>query len=817
MRTRSLLLAVLLCAAAAGASAQGSDLRGTVTDTATGRPLAGAAVEAPDVARVTATDSAGHFVLTGLPGAVRLVVRAVGYETREIAEASGRLNVALVAVETGEAVLGEAVVTDTRPEATRPERQVEMGRVALSGADVRAMPALLGESDVLRTLQLLPGVRGGQDGGAGLVVRGGSPDQTLVLLDGVPVYNAAHLFGFLSTFNGDAVDTAELTSGAYPARYGGRLGSVLDVQTRDGDLKRAHVQGQLGILSARILAEGPLVPGRLSALVSARRTYVNTLAAPFVARANARAAERGDIQVQPRVSFDDLNARVAWRPSDRDRVSVSVYDGGDSFGFETVDPVEACTPGMGCRSTGTTDAFGGGLDWGNRVASLRYTRVVSPRVLATAALTSSDYRLNVALDVEDGVGGDMPRTSRARYRSAIRDRVARVDLDVAAGRGHTLRLGASVSAYRFTPGALSLSLSGEDAGTGAALDTLLGSDATRAAEGAVYAEDEIRVGRLALSLGLRAALYTAGRWRYPSVEPRVSAAFRLHDRVALKASAARTQQPVHLLTTGAGVGLPADLWVPADSLGPERGWQMGVGVAASSPSGRTTLTLDAYRRAMRGLLAYRDGAGFTSATADYQDLVVTGSGSATGVEALVRHRTSRVTAWLAYTLARAERQFDALDAGQPFPYRYDHRHALAAVALVRLSRRLDVSAAFTYGTGDAVTLPTATYDAAEIDYGSVDYWVSADAQSRTATAYGPRNRYRLPAAVRLDVGATLFFRRGERPHALALSVYNATNRKNPFLTTYETQTDAATGTNRQQLIGVVLFPILPSLSYQFGF
>ena len=575
------------------------------------------------------------------------------------------------------------------------------------------------------------------------------------------------------------------------------------------------MQGQVGLISARLLTEGPLVPGRASFLVSGRRTYLNVLADPFVDRANARAAERGDVQVRPRVSFYDLNGRLAWRVSDRDHLEASVYDGGDDFGFETVDPVEACAPGMGCRATGATDAYGGGLDWGNRVASLRYARVVSSRVLATAALTSSRYGLDVALDSDVDMGGADPRSARARYRSAIRDRGARLDVSVNAGRGHALRLGVAVASRRFTPGALTLL--GQEAATGAAIDTLLGARGTTSLEASVYAEDEIALGRLILNPGLRVSTYVSGRFRYPSVEPRFSASLRVFPYVAIKASAGLTQQTLHLLTTGAGVGLPADLWVPADSLGPERGGQVALGLAGSSASGNTTWTLEGYRRRMRGLVAYRDGASFTSASSDYQDLVVTGRGWGSGLEALVRHRTDRVTAWLAYTLARADRQFDALDGGAPFPYRYDRRHGVSAVALVRLSRRLDVSAALSYASGDAITLPTATYDATELDYGNVDYWISSDANARRATAYGPRNRYRLPATLRLDVGATLFFRRGERPHALALSVYNATNRKNPFLTTYETQTDAATGLDRQQLIGVALFPILPSLSYQFGF
>ncbi len=325
------------------------------------------------------------------------------------------------------------------------------------------------------------------------------------------------------------------------------------------------------------------------------------------------------------------------------------------------------------------------------------------------------------------------------------------------------------------------------------------------------------MGRLALGLGLRAAAYVSGRHVYPSIEPRLSASFELVERVAVKASAARTQQPIHLLTTAAGIGLPADLWVPADSIGPERGWQGALGLAGSSRSGRLTWTLEGYWREMGGLVQYRDGAGFTSAFSDWQDLVVVGAGRSVGLEAFVQQRTDRATAWLAYTLARSDRRFPDLDGGAAFPYRYDRRHNVSGVAMVRVSRRFDVSAVGVYGTGDAVTLPVASFDATYLGARSVGYWIGSDAFAVEETAYGPRNRFRLPAYVRVDLGLTFYFRRGPRPHSLSLSVYNATNRKNPFLTTVQTRYDQATGAYRRQLVGVALFPVLPTVSYQFAF
>lgn len=806
------LLALLLTAPLAAPSASApAAVSGVVTDAETGEVLIGASVYAPALSIGAMTNAYGFYSLPLPADSVRLRISYVGFATRDTvvdARADVRLDIALAPEG-----LGEVVVEADEGVGARPEETPQMGQAALSGRDVQGVPALLGEADVLKAVQLLPGVRGGAEGTAGLYVRGGSPDQTLILLDGVPVYNSSHLFGFFSTFNGDAISRVELTKGAYPARYGGRLGSVLDVRLRDGNMEEIGGQGQVGLLSSRLLFEGPIVPGKASFLLSGRRTYIDVVARPFVTAAQAGSDE----QVDPTAYFYDLNAKVNWQPNDRDRLYLSLYGGADVFGFEITERYTDCAdaPGATCERIEVEDVSGGGLDWGNLTGALRYTRVLSPRAFAAVTLTASDYRFDVGADVEEGRGGPNPSVARVRYTSGIRDLGARLDVDLAVGQAHTVRVGGNLTVHRFTPGALSLT--GEDAREGIAIDTLLGSDRTIGADVVAYAEDEWRVSdRLTLGLGLHGAVYTTGGYTYPSLEPRFSAALQLRPRLAVKASAAVTQQPLHLLTSGAGIGLPADLWVPADSIGPQRGTQAAVGLAGSSRSGRTTWTLEGYWRDMRRLVAYREGAAFTTPFDDWQELVVTGNGTSRGVELFVQHRTERLTTWLGYTLARTDRQFDALNDGERFPFRYDRRHDLSTVALYRLSDAFDVSAAFVYGTGDAVTLPVAAYEGTQFQYSTVNRWIEGDFTDE-AVVYGPRNGHRLPAYVRLDLGATWYFRRGPRPHALSLNVYNATNQKNPFLTTFDNKYDPETGQSRQRLVGVALFPVLPTLSYQFSF
>ena len=817
------LVAVLVAPAALAQTAGTVVLSGRITDAETGEALLGATVYAThgERGRGAATNAYGYYSLPLPQGRSVVAVRFVGYATRLDTlqlRADRTLDVAL----SPDAALGE--VTVEADAAARPEATPQMGIQTMRGADIRALPALLGETDVLKAVQLLPGVRGGAEGTAGLYVRGGSPDQTLLLLDGTPVYNATHLFGFLSTFNGDAVNRVELTKGAFPARFGGRLASVLDVRLRDGDLERHRVQGQIGLLSTRLLAEGPIVPGKASFLISGRRSYVDVLARPFIAAAN----QESDEKVTPRAYFYDLNAKAHWTVSDRDRVYLSLYGGADVFGFDIVDTYASCFPnpdtGVEDCETPVEDRSGGGIDWGNLTGSLRYTRALSPRLFGALQATASDYDFNVGVRIEEQVGTPQATRAEARYVSGIRDLGLQGDLSWAAGRGHAVSFGASAATRSFTPGATSIF------GVGDVLaDTTLGADATGGLDLRAYAEDEwTPVPAFTLQAGLHGAVYTSEGRAFPSVEPRLSARLALAERVSAKASFAVTQQPLHLLTTGGGIGLPADLWVPAtDRVAPQRGWQAALGLGGSLPDGRTSWSAEAYTRRMDGLVAYRPGAAFVTPFDDWQDLVVTGEGRSSGLELYAEHRTDGLSGWLGYTLAKTDHRFDAFDSGAWFPYRYDRRHDLSAVALYQLSRRVDVSAAFVFGTGDAVTLARATYRRPRYEFGDPEEWLRTapdlygyGSNEREANAYGQRNGFRLPAYHRLDVGATLYFRRGPRPHALALNIYNAYNRKNPFVTTLDNDVPYVPGAEVQQrarLRGVAIFPILPTLSYQFSF
>ena len=758
-------------------------LSGTVTDAATGEALIGAAVYAPALGRGATTNAYGFYSLLLPAGPTRVTVSYVGLAPKDtvLEVGAGRFDAALEGAAGG---LGEVVV-----EAVESGPSTAYGSVALTGEDVQGLPALAGEADLLKALQRQPGVGGGVEGTSGLHVRGGTPDQTLVLLDGIPVYNASHLFGFVSVFNADAVTRAELFKGGFPARYGGRLSSVVDVRMREGNEVERQSHARIGLLSSQVLTEGP-IGDRGSYLVAGRRTYADLLAAPFLAAAG------GIDGVTPVAYFYDLNAKANARVSERDRLFLSLYAGRDRFAGRAED-----SDGLGERASG-------GIGWGNETAALRWTRTLGGRAFAATTVTASDYAFGVDASAQEAGAAE---SYGVDYRSGIRSVSAQTDLDWTPAAGHDVRLGAALSRHRYEPGVLVYDPSGT------ASDTTLGSDPTDSWEAAVYLEDDVRLGSALVSAGVRASGYAVDGTAFGAVEPRLGVRLEVGRGIAARASLARMTQYLHLLTTAGGLGLPADLWVPATArVGPERAWHVAAGLEGGTRA--TRWSADVYAKEMDGLVAYRETAGLLRADADWQDQVTTGGGRAVGLEVALSHAGPRTSAQLAYALSRADRQFDALEDGARFPYRYDRTHDLGLAVRHRLSRRVDVSAAFVYQTGQAVTLPAETYFA-----GSPNIVLTRDVLPTTGTSsgqvyvYGPRNGFRVPDTHRLDVGLEVFFRRGPRPHALSFDVYNVYNRANPYAVDVDIRTDPETGENRRVLVAQSLLPILPSVSYQFSF
>lgn len=795
--TRFGALALLLLASAAQGQ---TDVTGRVTDAETAEALVGATLVWAGGGAVTDLD--GRFRLA-LPAAADLRVSYVGYTAQTVRARPGeRLEVALVPDE----ALGEAVVQGSRD--GDGVRSTQMSAVTLSAAEAQSLPVLFGEVDLLKTIQLLPGVQSGGEGSTGLYVRGGGPDQNLVLLDGAPVYNPSHVLGFLSVFNAEAVEDVRLVTGGFPARYGGRLSSVVDVRMRDGDRRQFRAAGSVGIVATALTVEGPIVRDRASFVVSARRTYIDVLARPFLAsRTNGQSLT---------AYFYDLNARLSASLSPRDRVSASGYTGDDVY----------ATGNERSSSVGGTvyrERYVGGASWGNVAATARWDHSFGPIASLATSLVYARYRLDTTTRLEQRRTDSLAvplldQVQEATYGSGIADRIARVDLLVQPHPAHAVRVGASVARHAFNPGVgvLSYRLTAGAPETRSLTPTSFAYGTT---EADAYAEDDADLTPwLRVNAGLHGSLLrTAGR-TYTSLQPRLAARALVASGLSVKGSFSTMEQFLHLLTNS-GVNLPTDLWLSAtDVVPPQRAWQAAAGVAYES--GAWEATAEAYVKRMRNVIEYRPGASFLTPGQRWEDRVEVGTGRASGVELFLRRRTGRTTGWLGYTLSWSTRQFDGLENGAAFPYRYDRRHDVSAVLTHRFNRRLTLGATWVYGTGQAVTLATARFyengllDPSQLQ--QLDPRSNAPIVLPQLREYGSRGGYRMAPYHRLDVALSietggLPFVHGDSG-TLVVGATNVYNRHNPYF--LFAATDAAGSRSYRQ---ASLFPVLPTLAYRFRF
>lgn len=752
-------------------AADGFVVEGTVTDGETGVPLVGATVVSVASGRGTSTRPDGAFRLSVTRSPDVLRVSYVGYGAVELAVGQAQAGVGPVEIE----LLPTWSALGTVSVEAAPETAVEAvwsGASRVSAEDVRAMPQVLGEPDALKTLQLLPGVRAGKEGTAGLHVRGSGPGQNLVLLDGLPLYGTTHLFGFFSAFPTEALSDVVALRSAFPARYAGRLASVVDLRTRPGSSERTGVQASVGLLSSQVVVEGPILGG-LTGLVAVRRTYLDLFTRAL--------APPGGYSLDP--YFGDAYARVD-APLGPLTATFSGYASRDAFAFE--DP-------------GVSQSEAGRVGWANALGSARVRGAVGP-VAVEGGIGAVTYDLDMEQSVEhsDPDGGEVDRFESS-YGSEARDVRAWAQGASRTPWGSTVEVGGSWTAHRYTPAVTRVTTT---ATSGA--DTTAAGAPSSSVEAGVYAEHDTEVGPVRLSVGAHVGYYESGGFVDVSVQPRVAARLRLGD-YAVKGSYASSSQPVHLLTNGA-LGLPTELWLPATPMAPvatARQWSLG-GVYA--PAGSAwAVTVDGYVKRERGLVEYLDGASFADASAGrWEDVVALGDGRSVGLEVLVERQRGRLTGWLGYTLSRTTRSFPDLDGGTPFTASSDRTHDVSLVGRYRLRPGLSLQGSWVYTTGQAVTLPVGDF------YSCWDGGAGLETPCGVYAAYGPRNGARLPAYHRLDVAARLEWRDGRVAFSAGLT--NAYNARNPFNVT-GTGGGATSFFGREYderyLRGVTLFPVLP--------
>ena len=761
-------------------------LSGHVQDAASGEQLIGATVWCEDTKQGVAANTYGFYSLTLPEGKHDIIVTYIGYTPQrfEIDLSSNiKMDINLIAG----TKLKEAIVS--AESLNKIEEQVQMSKMEIPIDQVKRLPAIGGEVDLLKVLQLLPGVQSGGEGTSGLYVRGGSPDQNLMLLDGVPLYSVNHLFGFFSVFNADAVKNMSITKGGFPARFGGRLSSILEIHMKDGHMKEYHADATVSIIASKLTVEGPIVKDKASFMISGRRTYLDLLINPLIGLTNKN---NPDVQTDPRYFFYDLNGKLNWRIGSKDRLYLSAFKGEDDFGI-------ASSENYGISSS-TLDF---GLDWKNAIQALRWNHEWGPRLFSNSTLTHSIYEFNTGVDFTDISENFDSTRFAALYNSGIEDFAGRIDFDFAPNSRHYIKFGANWTNHTFSPGATALELNFGDV---VDYDTIIGPADIHSNEVFFYIEDEFELGeRLKFNIGVHRSLLMVQDTSYNSLQPRVALNYRLPGGYALKTSFARMAQFVNLLTNE-GRGLPTELWVPSTArIRPQQSWQVAMGIAKTF--GEIEVSLEGYYKEMDGLLSYKEGASFLfSLDTDWEDQVTQGIGNAYGAELLVQKKFGPTTGWIGYTLSWSNRQFDDINSGNWYPFTYDRRHDVSFVVTHDFTENWSGSAVWIYGTGRALTLSESTFSTYIPDgIGQGVYIFSAEVPSE-------KNAFRMSPYHRLDLSLTRTREGDNGTRHLIFSVYNAYNNLNPFFA----QTDEDDDGN-PVIREYGIFPIIPSIAWRYSF
>lgn len=770
-------------------TAQSFTISGTIVDDETGEQLISANIFSEQEGVGTTSNNFGFYSISLAQGETSLIFSYIGYESQKIdlnLNKDKRLDIRL----SSSVSLDEVEITAET--SRRIAEETQMSTVDIPILQIKKLPALLGETDVLKALQLLPGVQSGGEGQSGLYVRGGSPDQNLILLDGVPVYNVSHLFGFFSVFNSDAIKDVKLIKGGFPARYGGRLSSVLEINLKEGNQKKFKGQGSIGLIASKLTLEGP-IDDKTSFLVSARRTYIDVLARPIISAGFRREGQQGGTGY----FFHDINAKLNRKLSDKDKLYASFYTGTDNF-FLNVEDTEG----------NSRDFVDNVLKWGNETGVIRWNRIWRPKLFSNLSLTYTNYDITTEASFGTNfVNSDERLETGLAYTSGIRDFGLKFDFDFIPNPDHYVRFGFNSVYHTFIPGTFDLNL--EDSESDFLFETTLGQDTIGAGEFALYVEDEWKVNeKLNINAGLHGSGFALSDEFYASLQARLSLRYLLKEDLSLKASFASMRQYINLLAFE-GIGLPTDLWLPSTkTVRPQEAWQVAGGVAKQIGN-KYELTAEAYYKKMGNLIAFREGSGLFELT-DWQSRITQGEGGSYGAELFLQKRTGDFTGWLGYTLSWTNRQFDDLNFGNPFPFRFDRRHDISLVAQYQLSDRIHLSGTWVYGTGNAVTLANSRFIGINFDEPAI-------LQARDYEFFDSRNNFRLRSFHRLDVGISFSKQKKHHKRTWSFGAYNTYNRQNPFFIFFDSEFDPQTGMREQVLKQASLFPLIPYINYAFEF
>lgn len=606
-------------------------ISGYVTDGTSSETLIGANILESRQQQGTTTNPYGFYSITLPAGETELSFSYLGYTTRQYRLELSKDTLINVLMQDNNQ-LEEVVIVSDKAEAGITATQ--MGAQEIPIAQIKNTPSILGEADVMKTIQLMPGVQAGVEGSAGLYVRGGGPDQNLILLDGVPVYNVDHLFGFFSVFTPEAVKKVTLFKSSFPARFGGRLSSVVDVRSNDGDMKKYHGTLSVGLLSSKIQLEGPIIRDKTSFNISARRSYIDLIAKPFMPK---------DDKIS--YYFYDINAKINHKFSDRSRLFLNFYNGKDSYYFKTTDS----------SSSMYKDKMS--LNWGNTIATARWNYIFNQKLFSNTTVAYNKYRMDANSTVytkTNLIESISESNYHSNYHSGICDWSYLIDFDYNPTPAHHIKFGAGYLHHDFRPEVATSKIQEKEDGI-TKQDTLYNSisnSTIQAHEVSAYIEDNFDIGsRLRMNVGLHLSMFRVQKRNYFSAQPRVSARYQLTRHTALKASYTKMSQYIHLLSS-TPISMPTDLWVPVTSkIKPMQAHQYSLGSYYTGLPG-WEFSVEGYYKQMRNVLEYKEGVSFLGSSSGWENKVEMGKGRSMGIEFMAQKTTGKTTGWIAYTLVK---------------------------------------------------------------------------------------------------------------------------------------------------------------------
>ena len=791
---------------------------GFVRDKRSAESLIGASVYEAHSRVGTASNNFGFFSLTLPPGDITIRSSYIGYTSHQhILNGLERDTVLAIELEPS-ASLEEVVITGQSND-KQSVLSTQMGALEINQQTIRSTPVMFGEADIIKTLQLTPGVSAGTEGTAGMYVRGGNVDENLFLIDGNPVYQINHIGGIFSAFNPEAISGMDFFKSGFPSRYGGRLSSVVDVHTKEGNMKEYHGSASIGLISGNLNFEGPIIKDRTSFNIGLRRTWLDVLSAPAVAIAN-KITKKDGTRLRARYAFHDLNLKVNHIFNDRSRMYLSLYNGNDVLKGGSTD-----FPDQDSDNNYNYDSDVS-LRWGNIMATAGWTYVFNNRLFGKVSGVFTRYHSRLRNTEHDVVGNEGDEDYSDSFRenetnTGITDFGLRTSFDYMPASAHHIRFGGDYLVHRFHPEYNRSVAYEKNEETSVEIGQEFANDLLWGHEAGVYAEDDWTLSSaVRLNAGLRFSLFNVQGKTYTGLEPRVSLRWLLDDNLSFKASYSRMNQYVHLISNSF-ISLPTDAWMPVTrKLKPLISDQVSAGFYYNLNK-EYNFSVEGYYKTLDNLLEYRDGHTFTPSFVNWEDKLTAGEGRSYGAEFMVRKETGRTTGWVGYGLSWSDRQFDELNQGARYPARFDNRHKLNIVVMHKISPKVELSAAWSYASGNHVTLSLENYyeNGTGSPTNNDNRYMGA---SESIDYYEGRNNYQLPAYHRLDLGIKIYRpKKKGRMGIWTVSIYNVYSRMNPFMIYKSDKTVPDPGSSYGKNVPVFktigIMPIIPSISYTYKF